>query len=216
MSLVLELSIPEEILTKFRMNVLIEKIKIMNTHIPTHQEAFELLLKYNRSQSLINHAKSVEAVMRYIARQKGEDEEKWGIIGMVHDLDYEQYPEQHCVITKKILEEAGWNAEYIRAVLAHGWGTCTDVEPITNLEKTLFAIDELTGLVTACALVRPSKSVMDMEVKSVKKKWKIAAFAAGANREIIQKGADMMGIGIDELIQWTIDGMKEVTGDIGL
>jgi predicted hydrolase (HD superfamily) len=185
----------------------------MQTHIPSREEAMKLLLEYNQTQSLINHAKSVEAVMRHIARQKSEDEEKWGVIGLVHDLDYEKFPDIHCQMTRKILEEAGWDEEYIRAIMAHGWGTCTEVEPITDLEKTLFAIDELTGLVMACALVRPSKSVMDLEVKSVKKKWKEKAFAAGANREIILKGAEMMGVPLDELIKLTIDGMREVEGN---
>jgi len=176
----------------------------------------ELLLKYNKSESLLNHAKTVEAVMRYFAELNGEDPDKWGVIGLIHDLDYEQYPEQHCAMTKKILEEAGWDEEYIRAVMSHAWGIMTDVEPVSQLEKTLFAIDELTGLITACALVRPSKSVMDLEVKSVKKKWKDKRFAAGANREIIQKGADMLGITRDELIQHTIDGMRKAAKDIGL
>ncbi len=188
----------------------------MEKHIPSREEAFELLKKYNETQSLLNHAKSVEAVMRYAAKLKGEDEEKWGVIGLVHDLDYEKYPDVHCTMTKQILEEAGWSDEYIHAVLAHGWGTCTDVEPINELEKTLFAVDELTGLVTACALVRPSKSVMDLEVKSVKKKWKEKSFAVGANREIIQKGADMLGITLDELIDLTIKGMREIAKEIGL
>ena len=188
----------------------------MENHIPTRAEALELLLEYNQSESLIKHAKAVEGVMRYIARTLGEDEEKWGVIGLVHDLDYEKFPEQHCQMTKKILEEKGWNEEYIRAILSHGWGTCTDVEPKTLLEKYLFAIDELTGLITAVALVRPSRSVMDMEVKSVKKKWKEKSFAAGANREIIAKGAEMLGISLDELIHLTIEGMKTVANDIGL
>lgn len=182
----------------------------METHIPTYEEAKELFLKYNKNESLINHGKSVEAVMRYLAKKHGEDEEKWGIIGLVHDLDYEQYPEQHCTMTKQILEEAGWDEEYIRAILSHGWGICSDIEPKTLLEKSLFAIDELTGLITACALVRPSKSVMDMEVSSVKKKWKQKAFAAGANRDVILKGAEMLGVTLEELIQDTIDGMKTI------
>ncbi|MGA2298000.1 MAG: HD domain-containing protein [FCB group bacterium] len=188
----------------------------MSDHIPNRDEALELLLKYNQTESLLNHAKSVEAVMKYIAKKKGEDENKWGIIGLVHDLDYEKYPEQHCKMTEKILQESGWNEEYIRAILAHGWGTCTDVEPKSELEKTLFAIDELTGLVTACALVRPSKSVKDLEVKSVKKKWNQKAFAAGASREIIEKGAGMLGISLDELIGLTIEGMRVIADEIGL
>ncbi len=190
--------------------------KIMNGKIPTREEALELFLKYNKSESLIKHAKAVEGVMRHIARKLGEDEEIWGIVGLVHDLDYEMYPEIHCQMTKKILEEEGWDTSLIRAILSHGWGTCTDVEPKTIMEKYLYAIDELTGLITAVALVRPSKSIKDVEVKSVKKKWKEKAFAAGANREIIQKGADLLGISLDELIQLTIDGMKEVSNEIGL
>lgn len=184
--------------------------------VPTRQEAFNLLTQYITKESLINHAKSVEAVMRYVAELKGEATEKWGIIGLIHDLDYEQYPDQHCTMTKKILEENNWDTEYIRAVVSHGWGICSDVEPLTDLEKTLFAIDELTGLVTACALVRPSKSVKDLEVKSVKKKWNIKAFAEGANRDVIDKGAEMLGVNRDTLIEWTIMGMREIADEIGL
>jgi len=184
--------------------------------IPTREEALELLLRYNQNESLIKHAKAVEGVMRHIARKLGEDEEIWGIVGLVHDLDYEKYPEIHCQMTKQILEAEGWDPMLIRAILSHGWGTCTDIEPQSLMEKYLYAIDELTGLITAVALVRPSKSVVDLEVKSVKKKWKEKSFAAGANREIIQKGADMLGISLDELIQLTINGMKEVAKDIGL
>jgi predicted hydrolase (HD superfamily) len=188
----------------------------MDTHIPTRAEALELLLKYNQSESLINHAKSVEAVMRYAAKQNGDDEEKWGVIGLTHDLDYEKFPEQHCQMTRKILEEAGWDEEYIRAIMSHGYGLVTNVKPETDSEKTLFAIDELTGLVTACALVRPSKSVMDLEVKSVKKKWKEKSFAAGANREVILQGVEMMGVTLDDLITLTIEGMRQVAKEIGL
>lgn len=188
----------------------------MNDRIPDREEAFKLLLEYNQTESLINHAKSVEAVMRHIAEINGEDVEKWGIVGLVHDLDYEKYPEVHCHKTEEILMNHGWSFEYIRAVMSHGWGVCTDIEPITLLEKYLFAVDELTGLITACALVRPSKSIMDVEVKSVKKKWKEKSFAAGASRETIQKGADMLGIELNDLIQLTIDGMKKVAKDIGL
>ena len=188
----------------------------MASHIPTYQEAMDLFLKYNETKSLINHGKSVEGVMRHFARLNNEDEEKWGIIGLVHDLDYEKYPDQHCVMTKKILEENQWDEEYIRAILSHGWGLVTDIEPKTKLEKTLYAIDELTGLITACALVRPSKSVMDLTVKSVKKKWKQKAFAAGANREVITKGAEMLGMELSDLIAESIEGMKEIAEEIGL
>lgn len=188
----------------------------MATHIPTRDEAIALLKKYNETESLINHALAVEGVMRHFAAKNDEDEEKWGIIGLVHDLDYEKYPEQHCEMTKKILEEAEWEEDYIRAVLSHGWGIVTDIEPKTQLEKTLYAVDELTGLITACALVRPSKSVEDLKVKSVKKKWKQKSFAAGANREIILKGAEMLGMELGDLISETIDGMKKVREEIGL
>ncbi len=188
----------------------------MASRIPTYQEAMDLFLEYNKTDSLIKHGKSVEGVMRHFARLNNEDEEKWGIIGLVHDLDYEKYPDQHCVMTKKILEEAQWDEEYIRAILSHGWGLVTDVEPKTQLEKTLYAIDELTGLITACALVRPSKSVMDLTVKSVKKKWKQKAFAAGANREVIAKGAEMLGMELSDLISESIEGMKEIADEIGL
>lgn len=188
----------------------------MSGKFPTRDEALELLKKYNESESLINHALAVEGVMRYRARTLGENEDFWGIIGLVHDLDYEKYPDEHCKKTEEILSEAGWREDIIRAVMSHGYGIVTDVEPQSLAEKTLYAVDELTGLVTACALVRPSKSVNDLTVKSVKKKWKTKAFAAGANREIIQKGADMLGLERGELIQIVIDGMREVADQIGL
>jgi predicted hydrolase (HD superfamily) len=154
--------------------------------------------------------------MRYMARKAGEDEDKWGIIGLIHDLDYEMYPEQHCKMTEKILRENNWPDDYIRAVLSHGWGLASDVEPHTLLEKTIYAIDELTGLVTTSALVRPTKSVLDMEVRSVKKKWNDKKFAAGVNREVIEKGAEMLGVNLDDLITDCIMGMREVAEQIGL
>ena len=188
----------------------------MPESIPTREEAFVLLKRYNQSESLIKHALAVEGVMRYFARQRGEDEEKWGVIGLIHDLDYEQFPEEHCQKTESILRENGWPEEYIRAVISHGWGICTDVEPRSEMEKVLFAIDELTGLVVTTALVRPSKSVMDLKTKSVKKKWKDKRFAAGVDRSIIEKGAQMLGVDIGTLITDTIAGMREVADDIGL
>jgi putative nucleotidyltransferase with HDIG domain len=184
--------------------------------VPTREEALELFRRYNRSESLYRHALSVEAVMRYMARKHGEDEEKWGIIGLVHDLDYEMYPDQHCTMTEKILKEEGWPEEYVRAVVSHGYGICSQTEPLTLLEKTLFAIDELTGLVTTSALVRPSRSVLDMEAKSVRKKWTDKRFAAGVDRGVIEKGAAMLGVELNDLISDTIMGMREVAGDIGL
>ena len=188
----------------------------MEATIPTREDALTLMQEYNESESLRKHALAVEGVMRYIARKRGEDEEKWGIIGLIHDLDYERFPDQHCTKTREILEEHGWPEEYIRAAVSHGWGLCSDVEPRTTLEKTLYTIDELTGLVAASALVRPSKSVMDLTVKSVKKKWKSPAFAAGVNRSIIEKGAEMLGLELAELIEDTIMGMREVADEIGL
>ncbi|MEJ2111977.1 MAG: HDIG domain-containing protein [Acidobacteriota bacterium] len=188
----------------------------MESKIPTRQEAFDLLCRYNSSESLIKHALAVEAVMRYMARKSGEDEDKWGVIGLVHDLDYERFPEEHCRKSSEILREAGWPEDYIRAVVSHGWGLCSDVEPQSLLEKTLYAIDELTGLVTTAALVRPSRSVLDMEAKSVKKKWKDKRFAAGVNREVIEKGAALLDMDLAELISDTIMGMRTVAVEIGL
>ena len=188
----------------------------MSPKVPTREDAYRLLTQYNQSDSLIKHALAVEAVMRYFARKRGEDQEKWGVIGLIHDLDYEQFPDQHCQKTEEILRANDWPEEYIRAVISHGWGICTDVEPRTDLEKVLYTIDELTGLVVTSALVRPSKSVLDMKAKSVKKKWKDKRFAAGVDRSIIEKGAEMLGVEVSELIADTIAGMQEVAEEIGL
>jgi len=188
----------------------------MSEKVPTREEAYKLLAQYNQNDSLIKHALAVEGVMRYFARKRGEDEEKWGIIGLVHDLDYGQFPEEHCRKSEEILRENNWPEEYIRAVVSHGWGICSDVEPQTELEKVLYAIDELTGLVVTTSLVRPSKSVLDVKTKSVKKKWKDKRFAAGVDRSIIEKGAQMLGVDIADLITDTIKGMQEVAEEIGL
>ena len=188
----------------------------MGEKIPTRQEALELLHQYNESDSLRKHAYAVEGVMRFIGRKREQDEETWGIIGLIHDLDYEKFADQHCQKTGEILREHGWPEEYIRAAVSHGWGICSDVAPETELEKYLYAIDELTGLVVTTALIRPSKSVMDVQVKSVKNKWKDKRFAAGVDRSIIEKGAQMLGVGLDELIDDTIKGMQEVAEAIGL
>lgn len=188
----------------------------MSSKVPTREEAYQLLTEYNKSDSLIKHALAVEGVMRYFARKREEDEEKWGVIGLVHDLDYEQFPEEHCHKSEEILKEKGWPEEYIRAVVSHGWGLCSEIEPQTELEKVLYAIDELTGLVVTTALVRPSKSIMDVKVKSVKKKWKDKRFAAGVDRSIIEKGAQMLGMEVSDLIADTLAGMQEVAEEIGL
>ncbi|MHC4508569.1 MAG: hydrolase [Planctomycetota bacterium] len=183
---------------------------------PSREEALSLLKRHNRNEALIKHALAVEAVMRYCARKRGRDEQMWGVIGLVHDLDYEQFPEQHCRKTEEILLSENWPAEYVRAVLSHGWGLCTDVEPQSEMEKVLYAVDELTGLVAATTLVRPSRSVLDVQVKSVKKKWKDKSFAAGVNREVIKKGAEMLGVELGELIDDVIMGMREAADEIGL
>jgi putative nucleotidyltransferase with HDIG domain len=183
---------------------------------PNREDALALFKKYNKSESLYKHALAVEAVMRYIARKNGEDEEMWGVVGLIHDLDYEMYPDQHCRMTEKIMRQEGWPEEYIRAVISHGYGICSDIEPKSLLEKTLFAIDELTGLVVTSALVRPSRSVLDMEARSVRKKWTDKRFAAGVDRSVIEKGAAMLGTDLNELISDTIMGMREIAEEIGL
>jgi putative nucleotidyltransferase with HDIG domain len=188
----------------------------MSSNTPTRDTALALLREFNQNESLIKHALAVEAVMRHFARKRGADEEKWGIIGLIHDLDYEKFPDQHCRKTEEILRERQWPEEYIRAVVSHGWGICSDVKPESEMEKVLFAVDELTGLVTTSALVRPSKSVLDMEASSVKKKWKDKRFAAGVDRSIIEKGVAMLGMDLTALITDTILGMRQVAEDIGL
>jgi putative nucleotidyltransferase with HDIG domain len=188
----------------------------MSVSKPTREEALILFRKYNKSDSLFRHALAVEAVMKYMARKHGEDEEMWGVIGLIHDLDYEMYPEQHCTMTEKILKEEGWPEDYIRAVISHGYGICSDTEPRSLLEKTLFAVDELTGLVTTSALVRPSRSILDMEAKSVRKKWSDKRFAAGVDRDVIEKGAAMLGAELNDLITDTIMGMRDAAEEIGL
>jgi putative nucleotidyltransferase with HDIG domain len=188
----------------------------MKSDRPTRDEALALFKRYNQSDSLFKHALSVEGVMRYMARKHGEDEEMWGVIGLIHDLDYEKYPEQHCTMTERILREEGWPEEYVRAVVSHGYGICSETEPQSLLEKTLFAVDELTGLVATSALVRPSKSVMDMEARSVRKKWTDKRFAAGVDRGVIEKGAAMLGVELSDLITDTIMGMRDVAEEIGL
>lgn len=189
----------------------------MDQNIPSREQAYDLLSKYNKSSSLIIHALTVEAVILHFAEILGEpDKEKWGIIGLVHDVDYEMYPEQHCIKAREILKDHNWPEEYIHAVESHGWGMCSNVEPNYRMEKILFTIDELTGLIAATAMLRPSKSVLDLELKSVKKKWKQKSFAAGVNRDVIEQGAKMLDIELDFIIQETIKGMQKVAELIGL
>lgn len=180
------------------------------------QQALALWKRYNDDESLLRHALSVEAAMRHFAAKNGEDVERWGAVGLLHDVDYQRYPDEHLAHTRSILSEAGLDEEFIRAIESHGWGLCTQVEPLTPMEKTLYAVDELTGFIAACAFVRPSKSVLDMEVKSVKKKWGSAAFAAGVNRGVIEDGAARLGVGLDELIGETILAMRAEAQALGL
>lgn len=188
----------------------------MSDNVPSRKDAYNLFKKYNQSDSLKKHALAVEAVMRHFAKLFKDDVEKWGIIGLVHDLDYEKYPNKHCKMTEKILKEEKWPEDYIRAVLSHGWKICTDVKPKHIMERVLYCIDELTGLVLATALVRPSKSLEDLKPKSVMKKWNTKGFAAGANREIITRGAEMVGKDLKFMVKETIEGMKSVAIEIGL
>ena len=182
----------------------------MNSYIPKREDAFLLLKKYNRKDGLIRHALAVEAVMAHFSKRFNEDEEKWRVVGLVHDLDYELYPEAHCHKCVELFKEHNWPEEYIRAVISHGWGICTDVKPETHLEKTLYAIDELTGLVASAALVRPSKSILDITAKSVKGKFKDKSFAAGVDREVIKKGAEFLGMELSDMMTEVIRGMQPV------
>jgi putative nucleotidyltransferase with HDIG domain len=184
--------------------------------IPDRDDALTLFKKYNESDSLYRHALAVEAVMRYFAEKYGEDADKWGLIGLIHDLDWEKWPEEHCRKTEEILKSENWPEDWIRAVVSHGWGLVTDVEPVLEMEKVLFATDELTGLITATAIMRPSKSLMDLTPKSVMKKWKDKRFSAGVNRDIIDQGAAMLGIERSELITETIAGMRTAAAELNL
>jgi predicted hydrolase (HD superfamily) len=176
----------------------------------TREQAFELLKQYNKEPFHIQHALTVEGVMRWYAKENGygEDEDFWGIVGLLHDIDFEQYPEQHCVKAPELLSAAGVGEDMIHAICSHGYGICCDVQPTHPMEKILFATDELTGLIGAAAKMRPSKSVMDMEVKSLKKKFKDKHFAAGCSREVIRKGAEMMEVDLDSLFDQTILAMR--------
>jgi len=183
---------------------------------PNREDAWKVLQKHVKADNLIKHSLAVESVMRQLARKYGEDEEKWAVVGLAHDLDYEKYPEQHCTKVRELLEEEGWPEDYIRAIQSHGYSRVNDIEPLTVMEKSLFAIDELTGLVTATALVRPSKSIMDVKTKSVKKKWKDRSFSAAVDRELIADGAERLGVELSELIGDAIAGMQTVAKELGL
>jgi putative nucleotidyltransferase with HDIG domain len=182
----------------------------------SRESAIELWRTYNDDDYLYRHALSVEAGMRHFAVKYGEDPEYWGIVGLLHDIDYQKHPDEHLQHARSILAPAGYSEDFIRSVESHGFGICSEVEPAQVMEKVLFAIDELTGFIAACAIMRPSKSVLDIEARSVKKKWGTAAFAAKIRRDVIQKGADMLGIPLDELIQETILALRPVAAEVGL
>ena len=182
----------------------------------TREQAYELLQKYNKEPFHIQHALTVEGVMKWYAKELGyeEDAEYWGIVGLLHDIDFELYPDAHCIKAPELLREGGVGEDIIHAVCSHGYELTVDVKPEHEMEKVLYAVDELTGLIWAAALIRPSKSVQDMELKSVKKKYKSAGFAAGCSREVIEKGAQMLGWELDKLIQDTIYSMRSCESEI--
>ena len=176
----------------------------------TREEAWNLLKEYNQEPFHLQHGLTVEGCLRYFARELGygEEEDFWGMVGLLHDLDFEKYPEQHCRKEAEILKEKGWDERLIHAVASHGWPRCSDVEPKEEMEKVLYAVDELSGLIGAAALMRPSKSVQDMEVKSLKKKFKDKHFAAGCSRDVIQQGADLLGWDLNKLFEQSILAMR--------
>ncbi len=182
----------------------------------SREAAYELLTKYNKDPFHIRHALSVEGVMKWYARELGcgEDEEYWGIVGLLHDIDFEMYPDKHCIKAPELLREGGVGEDIIHAVCSHGYGITVDIKPEHQMEKVLYAADELTGLIWAAALMRPSKSVSDMEVKSLKKKFKSTGFAAGCSREVIKNGAEMLGWDLSELMEKTILAMRSCEADI--
>lgn len=185
--------------------------------IPTRDEAWELLCEFNKDEFHLKHARVVEGVMKYFARELGHGEEEfWGLVGLLHDLDFGMYPEQHCIKTQEIMKERGLDERIIHAVASHGYGICVDIKPEHEMEKVLFATDELTGLIGACAIMRPSKSTMDLKVSSVRKKFKTPKFAAGCSREVISDGAAMLGWELDYLIERTILALREVEQTTGL
>lgn len=188
----------------------------------TREEAFTLLKKYNKNPFHIQHALTVEAVMKWYARELGygEDEEYWGIVGLLHDIDFELYPAEHCLKAPELLREAGVSADIIHAVCSHGYGITVecgvtiDVEPVHEMEKVLFAADELTGLIWAAALIRSSQSTKDMELKSLKKKYKSKGFAAGCSREVIERGAAQLGWELEKLLTMTLQAMADCEDEI--
>ncbi|MGL6104647.1 hydrolase [Romboutsia sp.] len=176
----------------------------------TRNEAWRLLTEYNKDEFHLEHAEIVENTMKYFAKELGYEDEVnyWGIVGLLHDLDFEQYPNEHCIKSQEIMKERGIDERIIYSTASHGYGLTVDIKPEHEMEKVLFAVDELTGLIGAVTVMRPSKSVQDLELKSVKKKFKTKAFAAGCSREVIEQGADMLGWSLDELMQRTIEALR--------
>lgn len=186
--------------------------------IPTREEAWDLLTEYNKEEFHLKHARIVEGTMRYFAKELGFNDEIdfWGIVGLLHDLDFGMYPEEHCTKSQEIMKERGLDERIIRATASHGYGICVDIKPELMMEKVLFAVDELTGLIGAVAIMRPSRSTLDLELGSVKKKFKTPKFAAGCSREVIEQGAAMLGWELDDLLQRTIEALREVEMTTGL
>lgn len=172
-------------------------------------QALALLQEYNQSPALIKHAYAVEGVMRHFANELGEDPDYWGVIGLLHDLDYEQYPDEHCHKVRELLRSRNVDEAVIHAIASHGYGLCSEIEPELRMEQVLYTIDELTGLIAAAAIMRPSRSVLDLELKSLKKKYKDHRFAAGVKREVIENGCAMLSFDLDYVLTHTILGMRE-------
>ena len=183
---------------------------------PTREQAWALLTEYNQDHFHLKHALTVEGVMRYFAQELGYGDEVdfWGLVGLLHDLDFEQFPDQHCIKEQEIMRERGLDERLIHATASHGYGITVDIQPEHEMEKVLYAVDELTGLIGAVAIMRPSKSVQDLEVKSVKKKYKNKNFAAGCSREVIERGAEMLGWELDELFEKTILAMRSCEAQV--
>lgn len=181
----------------------------------TRDEAWELLKEYNKDKFHLKHGLTVEGVMKYFAKELGygDEAEFWGIVGLLHDLDFEMFPEEHCIREQEIMRERGIDEKIIHATASHGYNLTVDIKPEHEMEKVLYAVDELTGLIGAVAIMRPSKSVQDLELKSVKKKFKNAKFAAGCSREVIENGAEMLGRSLDDLIEKTILAMRSCEKD---
>ncbi len=184
--------------------------------ILSRERAWEVVCKYIEGDTLRRHILTVEGVMRHFAELYGENPDEWGMLGLMHDIDFEKYPDAHCTKAPEILVQEGFSARFAQAVVSQGYGICSEVAPETNAEKVLFTIDELTGLIYAAALMRPSKSIMDLETKSVMKKFKSAGFAANVDREIIRKGAEELDKPLDWIISETISGMRKIAVEIGL